>query len=379
MSALGWSSFIYAHTDWYWWLFTIILHLATIIILPLWIMHSLHLYSDLFTNSRSSTDWRKHKPDISPSYKLMTLFSYLTLTLFILTAITLSLSQYKIFMHYCRQLIVWVSIFYVTAKQFMYLLFLVKLYIVYNGSVFKLKYKFLILMGFICVIVHLITIILFIFYIGINLTFYENMYFAMHCNSFYPLFVLLIAGSFDVFMTIFFLYSFVAPIRLIISKNTDNDCHEGSNGLYHIAIKAIILTVVAIVSKLIMLTFLFFTNSLLLGPIDVVINFLCVLFMTPYYKEKYYQYICCVCIKCGDAVIKQQSKDIENSSQCRSVNVIKENTKSTPVGSEMTVKTNNTPIPSTTRESESGDRRESMTVNLECSEKEKLENAGIVV
>ena len=347
MSALGWTTFIYAHTEWYWWLFTIIQHTVTIIIIPLWIIHSIKLYSDLCTITRSSTRWRKNTTDISPSYKLMNSLAYLTLTGFVLTAISLAISQYKIFKDYCRQIIVMVSIFYVTAKLFMYLLFLVKLYLVYKGSAFRYKSQYLILIGIICIIVHVINIILFILYNGINITFYENMPFAMHCNSYYPLSVLLIGGSFDSFMSIYFVYSFVAPIRQIIVKNSDNG--SGSASLYHIAIKAIILALVAISSKVLMLTFLFFTNSLLLGPIDVIINFICVLFMTPYYKEKYYTNICCLFIKMSQEMIKKPVKDIENIS--KSVNSTKmEDTKSTPVGSEMTVKCHYIPRPSPTED-----------------------------
>ena len=308
MAILGWTSFIYADQIWFWYTFTIIEHVAVLIVLALWIIHSINLTQDLLTTARKSVSWRVKKPVIDTFYKVMSVFAYLTLTIFVIAGIFLGLSSYSYFDGYCKELIVMTTDCYFTAKQFMYLLFLIKLYVVYDGSSFGYKSNNLLIIGSISVLLCSINCILTIFYNGIDLFYYDNIPFAMHCNAFYPLYQYFIFAVVDVFMALFFLYSFVNPIRLLL-KDTKNS--NPDEILIQLAVKSVILTLVALLSTLIFMLFMLFTNTLLLGSIDVVINFICVLLMTPYYNEKHYENICCILIKIGNKCVGLN--EIENT------------------------------------------------------------------
>ena len=146
MTLFGWTSFIHADKVWFWWLYTVTQHICNLIIISLWIIHSINLFLDLCTKTRKSVNWRKNRPTIDVSYKILHLFSYLSLTLFFCSATTMALANYRIFHQYCKQLLITTTDLYIIAKQFMYSLFLVKFICFYNGSSFGYKPKHLIIL-----------------------------------------------------------------------------------------------------------------------------------------------------------------------------------------------------------------------------------------
>ena len=102
----------------------------------------------------------------------------------------------------------------------MYLLFLVKLYVVYNGSNFGYKTSFLFIVGLVSVLLCISNCIVVKVYTEIDLFYYDNLSPAMHCNPWYPLAVYFIVCINDIFMALFFLYSFVNPIRMLIKEQS---------------------------------------------------------------------------------------------------------------------------------------------------------------
>ena len=312
MTVLGQTSFIYAHQSWFWILFTVILLIAILIGMPLWIIHSINVCQDLFTSERQSIDWRKKKPIINKSYRIMTLLSYLSITMYLCIGIPQSLSSYKYFKDYCLELIEISTYLYFIAKQCMYFLFLCRLYVIYNGSSFEYKPRFLFMIGAISMLLCISNFIIVKFYTEIDLIFYADIPIAMHCNPYYPLMIYFIFGINDIFMTLFFLYSFVKPIRLLVKKSESS---ENDQYLIKLVSKSVIVTLVAVLSTLAFTVVLLQTTTLLFGIFDIFINFFCMMLMTPYYNEKYYERLCCVLVILVNRCVGLDKKSKMNPSE----------------------------------------------------------------
>ena len=180
------------------------------------------------------------------------------------------------------------------AKQSMYFLFLLRLHTAYKSSIYSYNVKHLTIIAVIAAVAVLISIINVLIYTEIKGFYYPKFPFAVHFNSYYPLWVLMLAGGPDAIMSILFIYLFTKPLKMVIRNiGKTAETKDGILELYNTGIKALVLTSMSTLTTLVFLLMLLFTNTLVILPIDSVINCLCMMMITPYYPDKeYYERIC---------------------------------------------------------------------------------------
>jgi len=157
-------------------------------------------------------------------------------------------------------------------------------------------------------LVYFISVTLFstiaVFFMGHGTTVYNDDKEYYWCQYSFSIYFVLIAGSLDVGMNTILLLMFLRPL-IKLSKRINQ---KYSKGILDLMTKYFILTMCGIMS-----TSSFYVGSIFgLGSIqilDVGINLLCVVLMSPLHK-KYYKIFC---IKCHDSVLKACIKKINKS------------------------------------------------------------------
>ena len=189
------------------------------------------------------------------------------------------------------------------AKQCMYLVLILRLHIVYNNTIFKYKERNLYFVAIVSCIYSIINATVGLLYTESEAGFYDNAPFAMHCAGIYRVWYIIVVAVGDGAMCLWFLYSFLRPIRILIKNEQKSDSNYYD--LLHIAVKAFTLTSCALASTLTFLTYLLFTDSLLLLGVEVNMNCICMSLMTPYYSDAvYYDKWCCLCINLTNKCFK---------------------------------------------------------------------------
>ena len=202
------------------------------------------------------------------------------------------------------------------AKFFMWLLFIVRLDMIFGNSSHGYKKRTLSCIGIIATLMSLFIIVLSILVFGVGIEGGPNQVYYFHdynktkngkltfpasCDEAWKGFWWLVdAGSyliFDLIMNIVYCSLFVIPLRKI---NKSLDISNQSSKIIGIARKVTILTVTLCISSIIS----FFANPIGLQSIwtiDLVVNILCLILMTPYYNDIYwYNRLCKCCILCCD-------------------------------------------------------------------------------
>ena len=296
--------FPYVDREWFWWLFSITSHMTTFCVFVIWIVHSINLFLDYFTQNRKSVKWRKSIPKIDRLYISISITSYLTITFFLLCGMALCIMQWNIFTLICHEIVLILTSCWIIAKVFMYLTFFLRLHMVYNESKYQYNPKYLKIISAITIIENVINFISTMRYNEIDLILYDQISFAMHCNAYYPLFQYFIAGLSDIIISIGFLIAFIRPIHLILSSTVRTK--DKVNNLLNLGMKSLILTANAVFSTLTMLVGVLVLNSLIITPIDCFINCLCVVLMSPYYDDRiFYRPLCCIFVHIGDKYINR--------------------------------------------------------------------------
>lgn len=305
--------------EWYWWLQIAIFAIGCPILLILFIIHLSNVISDLCTKKRRSLKSikTKIKPELNPLYIITTLTNITCIALFTYGSCACIAWMWNY--NNCDKLtpsmkisIIIGSIAWLLAKQSMYIFFLFRLHITYKTSIYEYNTKILIFIGIISCISTIICIYGCMFYIEISIKYYPHLPFAAHYDTSYPLWGVLISGGMDNVIGITFIYLFMKPLMVITNgmccNNTENI--DQIMQLYAIGVKSLILTSMSIFTTLCLLLSILLTNTLLLLPIDAVINCVCIMMIAPYYSdEKYYQNLCCLLIKLSE---KYEIKKIES-------------------------------------------------------------------
>eukprot|EP01084_Bolivina_argentea_P002487 4585_1 len=289
---------------WWWWTWLVVFSIWMIIHIPLFVVHSVNIFRDLCTKERKSV-WRENKPEITMPYILMLIFGLMAIILWF-GAWTLMFNLFSFAAPYCYTLIYTAAAFYYLAKYFMYLTFLVRLKTVFIDTIFEYKTKTLLIVAIIGLLAT-VSNIMFTILFGKNAkTFYSgNMQFAFICDTFYPFYTMVILGIYDSTMCTGFLFAFIMPLKKIIKESKQKDgVNNNVKTLIDLNIQLFILTSMSSVSTVTNVFGILLTNSTILGTVDVIINIICIMLMTPYYPpNKYYTKICCCCIKCTQKYI----------------------------------------------------------------------------
>ena len=190
------------------------------------------------------------------------------------------------------------TIAWFSAKQAMYYLFLFRLHTSYKTSFFAYNVKYLIIIGIISTITVIINIVNVIIFFQVKGFYYDEYVFAVHFNSHYPFWVIMLAGGPDAIISMLFIYLFIKPLKTVIANiGRTSETEDGITEIYNAGIKALVLTTMCITTTLILSLTILFTNTLIILPIDSVINCICIMMMTPYYSEqRYYQRLCFLAI-----------------------------------------------------------------------------------
>eukprot|EP01084_Bolivina_argentea_P037297 68978_1 len=207
------------------------------------LVHSYNICLDLCTKSRKSLSHYREKPKQSTLYKSIAISTYSCLLLFLLFGISSLLlvslenemSDHNIDA-FCSSLLyiqVWT---YYLSKLLMYAVFLLKIYVTYNGSAFAYSPTFLIVF---CVIISLNGIFTMIFYtFDTKIKGGDKINGGNYCMEEINIFVLVIAMLTDFIVNIVFLILFIRPLRKIINR-MDDECMERMYGTKGISNKVI--------------------------------------------------------------------------------------------------------------------------------------------
>ena len=192
------------------------------------------------------------------------------------------------------------TIAYNIGKGCMYLVFTLRLHIVYNRSIYAYNTKLLIIYG-IWLIITYIFIAIFGF-ITISTKRYTISLFGDNfivCNIPHDFYEILISGIMDLSNSLITLIPFIIPIPKIIKSLNEKytiQSRQMNQDLLHPAIKVLILTMVANITSIFAHVIAALTETVTPFFIDIPINSTCVMLMTLYY-DKVYIKLCCGLIK----------------------------------------------------------------------------------
>eukprot|EP01084_Bolivina_argentea_P283761 486079_1 len=272
------------------------------------IVHTYNTISDLCTKERKAVSSRRTKPTIDTKYKSLVICTYLAV--FFMTAATITgvTNHFATIDLHCDIPITGLICCIQFSKSWMFTVFCLRLYSIYDQSAFRYSSK--------CILFFLILIWCYgIMAISITIYLVESINFDYgHPN--YPNWcgsadesIYAIIGALttiqDLIAAVGFLFAFWRPLRSTFKTMQASDGLSGGTNktqrkILYAGTKTTILTLVATFSTLLFLTLTASMSGIFSIP-DQTINNVCLLLMTAYYPDKkYYQKICCWCIKCCD-------------------------------------------------------------------------------
>lgn len=299
--------------------------LAAIVLAFIAAKHLGMFYQDLYTGERASVSHRRNLPEITPEYRWA---AYLTSSLVFTAAIfqfVNVLGNFPDSYYYCIWTVNVGTIGLFNVRWHTYMIFTVRLYLVYSGSPFEINPKKLIFWA------ALLTIYCwgFSIYSAISFAYEGNNGFAQDsgndgfdiryetedqddvsinlasCETNLPDWYFIIFFFVDLFAIFGYFWAFANPIRKIIKsiKNSSRNLDVKSKLTQKILVmglKMAILTLVLFLSIQITI-FVYLATELELFAIDLVINVICLVLMTQYYPDKiYFHRLCLCCVYCCD-------------------------------------------------------------------------------
>eukprot|EP00484_Ammonia_sp_Unknown_P002662 CAMPEP_0197056588 /NCGR_PEP_ID=MMETSP1384-20130603/87400_1 /TAXON_ID=29189 /ORGANISM="Ammonia sp." /LENGTH=212 /DNA_ID=CAMNT_0042490655 /DNA_START=511 /DNA_END=1149 /DNA_ORIENTATION=+ len=112
--------------------------------------------------------------------------------------------------------------------------------------------------------------------------------------------VLAVIALIDFVSCVACLIAFLLPLRRTMKSLASNNRKEANKQLVYVGTKYTILVMSAVCSTVILLLLIAAAGVTAAGVADFMANCVCLLLMSPYYKEAYYQRLCCLCICCCD-------------------------------------------------------------------------------
>ena len=276
--------------------------IALSILIILWIKHTLNTFSDLCTSTRNSLQHRSKVPKLNTRYIATTSLTAFCITCYTITTILAVMGRFKyiISISSCAIIAKTASIFYTIAKASLYTLFLCWLHSVYGSSAYKYSPKLL----YSVAIINTLYCVIFSALIGLYGAVQPHSLpgsVGILCNLSYPKWFILSFGAYDIGISILFMIAFNYPLYRVRKDkipDTGNGGKQTSEILVKTGIRSKILIWTAIISTILILGFMAIVGSAMFFPVDTVINCVCIVLMAPYYPEKYYKGLCCLCIKC---------------------------------------------------------------------------------
>ena len=234
-------------------------------------------------------------------FMIVSIMTIISILLFTLTIIINAILPFWFMMPYCLWSTSLAAAIYGFAKVFMYLVFFMKLDLVYETTLYEYNKTYLKLFS---ALIILITIIVMPFHFltwNIDPFFYKqgiSNNIAIKCNTTYNSLTAGVLALIDLVCSIGFMIAFIRPLQKI-SKQVDSSKAK-NNDLMRVGMKTMILTGSACMSSLTLLILLVsytVVGTLFAGP-DAIINVISLMLMSSYYHDKkYFDKICCCCIK----------------------------------------------------------------------------------
>eukprot|EP01083_Nonionella_stella_P039107 106363_1 len=265
------------------------------------VVHTKNVYSDLFTVERASISHRKYIPIISTSYKLIAVFVLASIYCYISNMMISLLSHHGFMFSWCHFVLVWATWHYNYAKMFMYLVFLIRLYVVYNESIHRYNGKVLLAM---CIFVVCLstTINCLVTFDAKPVPGYEGdplIQDAAYCSFEMSLYLIPLIGLYDLGMSIVTAVLFIIPLKRsmkALHASVNSVVAKTLNVIIDVGRKNAILAGTAALTTFILMSLVGVGYSFI-SSIDFVVNIVCMVLMTPYYP-RYYDRICCGVIQC---------------------------------------------------------------------------------
>eukprot|EP01084_Bolivina_argentea_P298419 514232_1 len=289
-----------------------------VLLLILTIVHASKMHSDLFTTERSVLNYRRTKPKITAGYKTMAYLTFAAVCGYLLQ-MTIAAIQSNFTAGNCKRMFLidmLKNIGYFTAKCCLYLVLVFRLHDVYSSSAYGYRKTTIICFAITIII---ISICLFAFYEA--LIFNETVYFddtdgswpwfcAILFDPKYGIIVSMLMVLFDFTACIAAMVAFIIPLNKVVKaceETTSNTNNASANKRFakmmYIGYKYKVLVIAAAVTTLSWIVLIIINRGAgtILAQIDVFINPLCLVLMTPYYpNDKYYERLCIICIYCCD-------------------------------------------------------------------------------
>eukprot|EP01084_Bolivina_argentea_P120357 213321_1 len=305
---------------WYWFTNTTIATLSTIILILLCIYHSYKVLIDLCTKNNVTMS-----PDRYKIYKLASIFTITVMVLFSIVMFLTSIISWSFVYKHCLILTTLSTLLYAYSKVIMYLVFLMRLDIVYANTICEYPRKYLIISGIITILYITILSIFHIFTYSVHPYIYHHIHLpAIKCNSIYNKYVIMVLGAYDIIASICFLIAFVRPLHCLLTTHAtqqhnsqpktiqqESKNQNFTNDILILGFKATILTASACLSTILLLVFILVSpiGNIFVG-IDAIINVVSLMLMTTYYREnKYFGILCCCMIKlCKTSIIRDHEQ-----------------------------------------------------------------------
>lgn len=220
------------------------------------------------------------------------------------------------------------GITYHTAKTLMYLLFLARLFMVYRTSAYAYSSKCVSVMCAIIIVYGLIVML------AMALVFDSRVYafggihnIPNYCDGALEGLTGALVALEDMAVSVGFLAAFYIPLRRTIkavAQSVRNVHQPEQKALFKIkyaGTKHTIITAVAMISTFILVTSTVATDLNFIIGLDPVVNSVCMILMTPYYRdEQFYQRLCKCCLWC---VSRKQAKYEHARSAAKTKNDVK--------------------------------------------------------
>eukprot|EP01083_Nonionella_stella_P039108 106364_1 len=270
------------------------------------IVHTKNVHSDLFTVERASTSHRKYIPTINIPYKIMAVCVLASIYCYISNMIMSTLSHHGFMSSSCGLVVIWATWHYNYAKMFMYLVFLLRLYVVYHDTAHRCNEKVLFVLCIFVVCLSTTINLLVTFDAKSIATIRTDQIIAdaVSCSADLSVYIAALIGLYDLGISIVTAVLFVIPL-----KKSFRTLHQSGvqinpvvanklNVLIEVGRKNAILAGTAAFTTFILMAAVGIGYSFF-SAIDFVVNIVCMVLMTPYYPDsQFYEKICCGVIQC---------------------------------------------------------------------------------
>eukprot|EP01084_Bolivina_argentea_P021102 39192_1 len=296
----------------YYWVNLIWTWICSIFTFCILFIQTYNVIVDLCTKSRKSLSHLEQMPIKSNMYQNRIILTLISITLYFISICSSGIrviieteTTDNTLYHLCKILLLSRNLAEWIAKLLLWIVFLFKLHLCYDGTVYAYSTKTLIVIGIFEIVFTFVMFIMFTINSNITVLKSEN-----RCYLTAPLYFHAIAILCELMNDALFLYFFINPIKKLSIVFKDN---SSTNGLMEIAMQTLVLTSTICIMSIINMFWIVITGGTgLFHRITVVVSCICLVLMTPYYpKHKYFHKICCLMNKCCQKINKiKVSKNI---------------------------------------------------------------------